>query len=199
MWGQNVSTSTKSWNLHNNRIQNNIWYALQIRIQYKQNHPKGINASVYLPIHILHVVKQYYIRTLNIKYTRLFPPKMSGTKHDKFTQYRFIYFITSFLITVRNVVAARLSFHRHLWFCSRGGGLCIPACTGADTPRADTPWADSLPWADTPRADTPRHGQTPPTRRRLLRTVRKLLECILVSKLSCIPDKMLHQTPTKAN
>ena len=36
-----------------------------------------------------------------------------------------------------------LCFHRRLSFCSHGG-VCIPACTGADTP-----------WAETP-------GQTPP-------------------------------------
>ena len=48
---------------------------------------------------------------------------------------------------------------------SRG---CISACTGADTP-----------WADTPphRTDT----NPPPSRRLLQRTVRILLECILVS------------------
>ena len=40
------------------------------------------------------------------------------------------------LITVRNVVAARLCFHRRLSFCSQGG--CIPACTWADTPRPAT-------------------------------------------------------------
>ena len=51
---------------------------------------------------------------------------------------------------------------------------------------ADTPWADTPgqipPWVDTPQADTSR--QTPPSqtpgRKLLLRTVRILLECILV-------------------
>ena len=61
------------------------------------------------------------------------------------------------LITVRNVVEARLCFHRHLSFCSQREGVCIPACTGLDTPLdrhsllADTP----PPQADTPQADTP--------------------------------------------
>ena len=41
------------------------------------------------------------------------------------------------IVTVRNVVAERLCFHRRLPFCSHGG--CVPACTGADTPREDTP------------------------------------------------------------
>ena len=62
----------------------------------------------------------------------------------------------SLLVTVSNVVAARLCFHRHLWFCS-WGGRCIKVCTGADTPLADS----SPPRADTPQADTS-PGQTPP-------------------------------------
>ena len=57
--------------------------------------------------------------------------------------------LEAIFITVRNVVAARLCFHRRLSFCSRGGG-CIPACTGADTP---------CPQTDTPGTQT---GQTPP-------------------------------------
>ena len=65
-----------------------------------------------------------------------------------------------FLVTFCNVVAARLCFHRRLWFCSQG--VCIPACIGADTPLADTPSRHTSP------------------RRPLQRTVRILLECILV-------------------
>ena len=52
----------------------------------------------------------------------------------------------------------------------------------ADTPWADTPWADT-PWADTPQADTPQADtpkQDTPSRWLLQRTVRNLLECILV-------------------
>ena len=49
----------------------------------------------------------------------------------------------------------------------------------ADTPQeADTPWKQTPPEADTP---LPREADTPlPCRRLLLRTVRFLLECILV-------------------
>ena len=48
-----------------------------------------------------------------------------------------------------------------------------------DPPWADTPWADT-PWADHPQADTSL-GRHPLSRRPLQRTVRILLECILVS------------------
>ena len=68
---------------------------------------------------------------------------------------------------------------------STGGGVSIPACTGAGTPpwQTPSPWADTHlgrpPWADTPLPsacwDTPRPPQRP-----LLRMVRILLECILV-------------------
>ena len=34
--------------------------------------------------------------------------------------------ITEYLVTVRSVVVARLCFHRHLWFCSQGGGRHPP-------------------------------------------------------------------------
>ena len=68
-----------------------------------------------------------------------------------------------FLVTVRNIVAARLCFHRRLWFCSPGE-LCIPACTGADTllgrhPPGRTP----PPWADTPPPMTTAADSTHPT------------------------------------
>ena len=53
---------------------------------------------------------------------------------------------TSRLITVRNIVAARLCFHRRLWFCS--GGIYPSMHLGKH------------PSGQTPRADTPR--QTPP-------------------------------------
>ena len=55
---------------------------------------------------------------------------------------------------------------------------------GTDTPQADTPPAEIPLLADTPGQIPPGQpplGQTPPTGRRLLlRTVRTLLECILV-------------------
>ena len=72
-----------------------------------------------------------------------------------------------FLFTVRSVVAERLCFHRPLSFCSQLG-VCIPACTGADTPGRHSPHLVRHP----PR-------QTPPGRP-LQRTVRILLECILL-------------------
>ena len=83
------------------------------------------------------------------------------------------------------------------------GGGCIRACTGADTPlgRHPYPWADTpTPWATPPGrhplgrhpvsnvcwdTHTPAHGMLgympPPPRRPLLRTVRILLEYILVA------------------
>ena len=82
------------------------------------------------------------------------------------------------VITVRNVVAARLCFHRHLSFCSQGGQtLGRPPTPQADppppgrhppgqtlpgqTPPGQTPPVGRhtpgrhLPWTDTPWADTP--------------------------------------------
>ena len=70
-------------------------------------------------------------------------------------------------------------------------GRCIPACTGADSSRADIPPADTSPWSDTPLRHPPlvRHSDTPlgrhpPHRRPLQRTVRILLECILVVSMN---------------
>ena len=61
--------------------------------------------------------------------------------------YSSIYFAQqclSYIITARNEVGARLCFHRHVWFCSRGA---LPQCMlGYHTPREQTP---------PPRADTP--------------------------------------------
>ena len=42
------------------------------------------------------------------------------------------------LVTVRNSSCVKVIFHRHLSFCSHGG-VCIPACTGADTPPGRQP------------------------------------------------------------
>ena len=47
------------------------------------------------------------------------------------------------IITVRNVVAARLCFAQVSVILFTGRDVCIPVCTGADTPQADTPGADS--------------------------------------------------------
>ena len=69
------------------------------------------------------------------------------------------------------------------------GGVCLSACWDTTTPPppgADTPPQEQTPpQAGTPQgADTPpsRHPleEAPPSRRLLLRTVRILLECILV-------------------
>ena len=57
-------------------------------------------------------------------------------------------------------------------FCSQGG--CLPQYMLGYVP-GQTPA-----WADTPRADTLPPGQTPTSRRLLLRMVRFILECILV-------------------
>ena len=74
-------------------------------------------------------------------------------------------------VTMRNVVAERLCFHRHLSFCSQGGMWQTPPPRQTPPPQADTPsqcrhplgrypswqtssWVDT-PWADTPWADTP--------------------------------------------
>ena len=50
--------------------------------------------------------------------------------------------------TVRNVVAARYSFHKHLWFCSKGGCL-------ADTPLGRHPQAEK----PLPRQKNPSPGR----------------------------------------
>ena len=36
--------------------------------------------------------------------------------------------VYSFIFTAHNEVGARLFFHRRVWFCSRGGGVCLSAC-----------------------------------------------------------------------
>ena len=56
-------------------------------------------------------------------------------------------------------------------------GVSAPVHTGIHTPWADTPLE-----ADTPGKQTPPSKQTPPRRWLLLRTVRILLECIVVLK-----------------
>ena len=75
-------------------------------------------------------------------------------------------------------------------FTGGGGGGCLSACW--DAPRSRPPRTRHPPGAGTPRADTPpsRHthpeqthtpgNRHPPSRRLMLRTVRILLECILI-------------------
>ena len=72
------------------------------------------------------------------------------------------------LITVLNVVAARLCFHRHLSFCSQWGCLVDTLNRhplGRHPLGRHTPWADTQ-WADTPRQNSPREnsplGRSPP-------------------------------------
>ena len=93
--------------------------------------------------------------------------------------FMFLIGIVTFLFTVRYVVAARLCFHKRLWFCSQGGV--------ADTPRADTPPCGRTYPGQTPPTQcmlgyTPSHpvhsGVHPP--QPLQRTVRIVMECILV-------------------
>ena len=70
----------------------------------------------------------------------------------------------SSFITIHNVVAARLCFHRHLSFCSQGEGegcgrhpMSRPPDRypfQADPPGQTPPWSDT-PWPDTPWPDTP--------------------------------------------
>ena len=63
------------------------------------------------------------------------------------------------LITVHNVVAARLCFHRCLSFCSQGGGL-YPSMHWADPPGQKYPLGRNTPWAGTPPGRHP-PGQIP--------------------------------------
>ena len=100
------------------------------------------------------------------------------------------------VITVRNQVA-RVMFLQAC-VCPQGG-WCLPQCMlGYHTlpPRADTPQEQTPPGSGPPGADTPpqsRHppgadtpgSRHPPEIRSLLRTVRILLECILVYMVEC--------------
>ena len=83
------------------------------------------------------------------------------------------------IFTVCNVVAARLCFHWCLSFCSRGC-VCVWQ-TPAPSACWDTP--PSACWDTYPRLV---HAgiQPSPSRRPLQRTVRILLECILLNSIS---------------
>ena len=108
------------------------------------------------------------------------------------------------IFTVRNEVAKVMFLQASV--CPRrggGGGVCLSACFDtthsprADTPREQTPpgsrhppRADTHTWRRHPPEQTPSRKQTPPLGadtpplpeiRSLLRTVRILLECILVT------------------
>ena len=58
-----------------------------------------------------------------------------------------------FIFTASNEVGARLCFHRHVWFCSQGGGSAsVHGGIPPPPPEADTPWEQ------TPQEQTlPRH------------------------------------------
>ena len=62
------------------------------------------------------------------------------------------------LITICNIFAESICFHRHLSFCSQGE-VCITACTGANTPPPG-----KTPLVQTPPCRYPT-GQTPPSPR----------------------------------
>ena len=86
--------------------------------------------------------------------------------------------------------SAGLFFQSCLWFCSHRGVVCGRHPHLGRHPRADTPWEDTS-WADPPGQIPP--GQTPPYPRWLLqRTVRILLECIIVLKWNCTDLTSLH-------
>ena len=114
--------------------------------------------------------------------------------------------ISGLIFTVRNVVAARLSFHRRLSFCSQGGGVFSQHALGQTPPWADTPLPSACWDTHHPHPAQCMLGYTPPTQCMLgytpptnacwdkghpppppvQRTVRILLECILVCKdFSC--------------
>ena len=95
------------------------------------------------------------------------------------------------IFTVRNVVAARLCFHRHLSFCSR---MCVyPNMHWDRHPLSrHTPPLGRYSPEQTPPGRHPRWTKKPlcsdtPLRRPLQRTVRILLECILVFLKNHIP------------
>ena len=90
-------------------------------------------------------------------------------------------------ITVRNEVVKVMFLHLSVSHSVHGGGTWTGPQGTRYTPRTRSPLQQVHPQAGTPPAGTPRVGTpslagTPPTpsRRLLLRTVRILLECILV-------------------
>ena len=66
------------------------------------------------------------------------------------------------LITICNIVAEGICFHRHLSFCSQGE-VSITACTGANTPPGQTPLVQTPPCRH-PTGQTPPPLGRPPTR-----------------------------------
>ena len=85
-------------------------------------------------------------------------------------------------ITVSNEIAKVMFLH--LSVCPQGG-VCLGACWDStsppeQTPQEHTPWEQTLPWRRPPE-------ETPPSRWLLQRTVRILLECILVILMRSFP------------
>ena len=90
----------------------------------------------------------------------------------------------SHIFTVRNEVAKVMFLHACV---HTGGGVCLSACWDTTPPGADP--------EQTPPEQTPPRADTPPERRPLLRTVRILLECILVIKrtyLFCLIELFMN-------
>ena len=125
--------------------------------------------------------------------------------HHKLVQHLFVIKINFYLAaTSLRQGSIFLSVCQEFW--PRGGVFVLSACwdtpPGQTSPRADTPWPDTPmgrhPNGQTPPGQTPPRADTPsPSRRLLLRTVRILLECILVyKKLSvychCDSMKAIH-------
>ena len=101
------------------------------------------------------------------------------------------------LVTVRKVVVARLCFHRRLWFYSRGGEECGRHPVG-QTPPCPV-HAGIHPQVHAGIHTSPAQcmlGYTPP-RRPLQRTVRILLECILVLYYKISNNIEIYQEPVQ--
>ena len=96
--------------------------------------------------------------------------------------------ITSIMLPQGNVFTPVChSVHRGAVCLSAGWDTHTPWQTppGQTSPWADTPWVDT-PWTDLPARHPP--GQILPSRRLLQRTVRILLECILVKSVFYWPQ-----------
>ena len=112
------------------------------------------------PPHYYHLVaitddlfKIVHSRTPTHRYWYLvaLPPKHTRLASGWYASYYF-------LVTVRNIVAARLFSQASVTLFTGG---CIPACTGADTPWEDTPGQTPPSQADTPPMATAADGMHP--------------------------------------
>ena len=108
----------------------------------------------------------------------------------KETLYFYIHELVFQLLPPANEVWGKVIFSVACVKNSVRGGVCLSACWNTTPPGADTPLDQTPPEKTPPRADTPREqtpprsrppgSRRPPDRRLLLRSVRILLECILV-------------------